>query len=151
MFAGTEKVASASTTWLYIDVDKKRVRKIPEDMPEIYTIEPEAALEEPVEKWKGDPDFVADFEMEITIRVSDYDVNGHVNNSMYIDYLTTALFEFYGKSKKINMLKIRYLQEIDMAIRSTKVGIKTANGKILYKIFNADVVYAFGETCIDKV
>jgi acyl-ACP thioesterase len=148
VFAGEEKIASVSTAWLYVDVLKKRIRKVPEDLHEIYTIEPGSALGDIIDAWKGDPHFEAEFETAITLRASDFDPNGHVNNALYVDYLETALREFYGDTHALTSLKIQYNKEIDRHVTSVKAGLKQAGEKVLYKIFDRENVYACGEARI---
>jgi medium-chain acyl-[acyl-carrier-protein] hydrolase len=42
----------------------------------------------------------------MTTRLSDYDPMGHVNNSVYFDYVETLLFSYLNKERKIKKIKV---------------------------------------------
>lgn len=91
LFCNQEQVAAATSQWLFFDLNKKRITKIPETVSAPYTAETEDVL------GAGAIDFAVDKAaplketMTITTRVGDLDPNGHVNNAAYLDYLDTLI------------------------------------------------------------
>jgi acyl-ACP thioesterase len=87
MFTEKDKAVSASSTWAYLDLDKKRIKRVPDDVKEKYTVEETEALDFNIEEWKIPRRTETLIQEIITTRYSDFDTNGHVNNTVYIDYL----------------------------------------------------------------
>ncbi len=145
VYAGDEKVAAASSRWLYFDMQRKRIARIPEATSAAYTTEPESALDNPIDAWKADADFIPTAVKSISIRTSDYDPLGHVNNAVYFDYIETlaahALDDFTG----IGRLKIEFKKELGQDIEMIAAGLAAAQDGHVFKIFNQDTVYAAGE------
>ena len=73
VLAGDELLAAAATLWLFIDLHKKRPRRIPPEWPHAYTIEGDDAVTCDLDGWQpetlpGDETFIP-----ITLRRSDFD------------------------------------------------------------------------------
>lgn len=103
-----ETLITASATWLLIE---KATRKIAlhvfddKDVPEEHVEgeEPNAIKVEVV-----DPTFVE----ERKVRYSDIDLNGHLNNTRYIEYIVDSLGDEFHKNKVIKHITINYDREL---------------------------------------
>jgi acyl-ACP thioesterase len=86
--AGTDAVR-ATSAWLTLDVESKRPRRPQEIMRQEVMLEGEHAIAEMPGKLRLPAELeVADTR---TARYSDLDVNRHVNNARYVDWLFDAL------------------------------------------------------------
>ncbi len=83
------RIARATSTWAYIDVDSARIQRIPpeivalgDEMPPRLDLEPERLA---VEDW------TAGKAVAIAVRHSDIDPNRHVNNTRLLDWLLESV------------------------------------------------------------
>jgi len=144
VLCGDEQVVAASSQWLYYDIGRKRIAKIPKRVSAPYTDEPDEALE------AGDIDFAVDktFEPEealtLTTREGDYDPNGHVNNTVYLDYLDTLVNRSGMIGGGIGEVGIQYLKEIDRDVQAVQGGLVKHNDSIHFRFFKQETVFAAG-------
>ena len=148
---GEETVAAATSMWLYLDMRRKRIMRIPEDVSAAYTTETESALNNHIDRWKADTDFAPTVVTPISLRACDYDPLGHVNNAVYFDYVETLATHAFQRSPAIRSLKIEFKKELGQNIETIEAGLaQTPNGHH-FKIFNRDTVYAAGEMRLNAV
>lgn len=94
------RIGYALATWLVIDVQQRRVARIPEDIEATYVkgngegvteeqAEIMAAL--PPEVFRRIPRVEFNHEKSFEVRFSDIDGNGHVNNVKYVDWILESL------------------------------------------------------------
>ena len=83
--------------------------------------------------------------MSMTIRISDFDPMGHVNNSVYFDYVETLLFSFLNRERKIKKIKIQFAKEINKSVKVIKTGLVEEGGVFKFKIFDENKVFSYGE------
>jgi len=144
LYAGNEKVAAASSMWLYFDTQRKRIVRIPEDISAAYTTETESALDNRIDTWKADVDFAPSVVQSISIRASDYDPLGHVNNAVYFDYVETLAAHAFKAFTGLAHLKIEFKKELGQGVETVQAGLAEAQTGHVFKIFNRDTVYAAG-------
>ena len=60
------------------------------------------------------------FSSEITVRPSDIDVNGHVHNSIYLDYVEQARFKQMGNNYHYPMERF-WQQGLSWVVKSTQI------------------------------
>jgi medium-chain acyl-[acyl-carrier-protein] hydrolase len=145
VYSDNKKIATAAGVYLYYDIKNRKVRRIPKNVNAIYSIENELAFKEDLEQWKPIAYFSQDFDVDITTRISDFDPMGHVNNSVYFDYVETMLFSYLDKEIKIKKIKIQYVKEIDKSVKSFKSGILEEDMGYKFKIFDENKIFAYGE------
>ena len=144
--AGTEPIATASSVWLFIDMRRKKILRLPGVVGDAYTVETERALTPGLDGWKGRRDFSAASHVTTSVRRSDYDPVGHVNNAAYLDYLETAVLAGFGEAARIQRLTVEFLKEIDHAADTVSTGLKETDDGCLFKIYGDGQVYACGGT-----
>lgn len=103
-------LAMASSLWVVLDLDTRRMTapgEIAELMPDNSAIQPPLALPGGVRQIEG--------EEEICFRepaYSDLDVNGHVNNARYVDWMCDALGIERQRKAALGSLLIGYSKEV---------------------------------------
>jgi len=144
IFCGEEKVAAATSQWLYFDTKRKRIAKIPKDVSQPYTDEPEEALEPSAIDFAVDKTFDPEMMLSLTTREGDYDPNGHVNNTVYLDYLDTLLKRTAPACAPVKRVDIQYMKEIGEDVHAVQAGLAEAENGIRFRFFSPDEVFAAG-------
>jgi len=149
VFSGGETAIAASSLWFYIDAARKQVVRIPPEIITPYGSESETALQRDLDNWKADRDFIPEMEALITTRFSDYDPLEHVNNSVYFDYLETAIFRRFNRAARLKSVDMFFAREIPREIETISTGFKTAGVSNSFKIWNSAQIYACGDFILD--
>jgi acyl-ACP thioesterase len=144
VYAEAERIATVSSVWFLIDVTKKKIQRVPPEFIDVYTYEKDVALLRDLDAWKAETTFQAENKVKITTRSSDYDSNGHVNNSVYFEYLDTLLSKVFGDAVRVRALNIYFAKEIDRKMDLITVGMKKGNLNF-FKIYNEDQLFAAGD------
>ncbi|MDY6905561.1 MAG: thioesterase [Thermodesulfobacteriota bacterium] len=145
-----EPVAAAASSWLYMDLNRRRVMRVPEAIDNLYGVVPDTVLPWDIEAWKPDKKLVPDFEMVITTRRSDYDMLDHVNNAVYFDYLDTLVEHATDGRSTIKHVAIQYNKEIGRHVTQLSAGLqKEGQDTRAFVIRDADGVCACGTIGLD--
>lgn len=141
-------IAKAVSTWVIVDVQTKELRKaetIAIDYPEIIT---ERAID--CTLGKINPYGQRKIAYERVIGCSDIDMNGHLNNSKYVDFIMDcftmdSLKEYHAKSIQVQYIsealvgdKITLYKYVD-ELSSGRVYIEGINEKSDTKIFASQI------------
>jgi len=146
IMAGNERVATAASSWLFLDLARRKVVKVPKETDTLYGVVSAMALGRDIEAWRPDKNLVPEESMEIITRRSDYDMLGHVNNAIYFDYLDTLLGNRLGDGFGVRTIAIQYNREIGRQVQRIRAGlVKGENGACAYTIFDDSGVYACGD------
>ena len=95
-----EVVGYALAHWVAIDLDKRKITRIPEDLKALIqgdgipTPEQKRIIDGSNKKPVRKRDTTFDFEIEIPLRYSDVDSNLHVNNAIYGGWATETIHQF---------------------------------------------------------
>lgn len=149
IFSGEEKIAEASSIWIYFDTDANRISTIPSELCETYTLEQDSKSGPDLEAWEIDSKFEPDLNIDVTTRISDFDPNFHINSAVYIDYLETLIPKIDSNSARIKTLVIEYKKEIDRSVPSVNVACKHFDDHYLFKVTNNKNVYAYGNLFLE--
>ncbi|MBI9084849.1 MAG: hypothetical protein JEZ11_14750 [Desulfobacterales bacterium] len=142
--SGDQRLAVAASIWLYFDMKRKRIVRVPGDLIEAYSVEDETVLDLDLDAWRPEAEFEPEAHIEITTRSSDFDPLGHVNNSLYFDYLETMASRAFAANGRIGELKIQFQKEIGARCRAVRAGGLNADDGCRFKIFSDDKVHAAG-------
>ena len=145
VYSGDEKLAAISSLWLYFDLKKKRLIRVPAETGRVYTTVEESARDGSIESWKPEGSFTPEFETGISVRNSDFDPLNHVNNAVYFDYLETLAARFFDCKKQVTGIKIQYKKEIDSKVTVVKAGLKETDTGCCFKLFDEHHLFAAGE------
>ena len=105
-------VAIASSKWIFVDTETKRIKKITLEVSEAYggTVD-KNVFETPFDEKIEVPNNLK-LNFNYTIQRRDIDTNGHVNNLHYIDFALETLDEEIYAQNEFNNLEIEYKKEI---------------------------------------
>lgn len=144
VYAGEQKIAAVSSVWFLLDIQSKKIQRVPPELIDIYTTETDIALQRNLDNWKTDASFTPEREISLTTRSSDYDPNGHVNNSVYIEYLETLIWRLFGEAAQVKSLNIFFAREINRKIDALSLGFKQGESG-LFKIYQGENFFAGGD------
>lgn len=93
-------IAIATTKWVFLDAEMRKIQRIPEDVVIKYQQELEKSVfEEEIDKIH-EPDN-EEISIQLKTRRTDIDINNHVNNLNYLDFALEVLpEEIYNKELK---------------------------------------------------
>jgi acyl-ACP thioesterase len=145
VFAGPERLAAATSLWLYFDLAAKRLQRIPEQVGRAYTEEPQTAGCTDLDAWKPAAMDGAGFEVGFTTRSSDFDPLGHVNHTVYFDMLETLVERGLGRQAALRRLRIHFQKEIPREVTRVKAGIEGGANGGRFRIYDERETFAAGE------
>lgn len=93
--------------WMMINLDTRRPIRIPQEVLDARLPDKDHVLQ--IKKDRPDPVEEADLSREISVRRSDLDMNDHVNNSRYVEWMMECLS--LGEEEMIRSLDIMYARE----------------------------------------
>ncbi|MDZ7759746.1 MAG: thioesterase [Desulfovermiculus sp.] len=138
-------LVSATSLWLLYDLTAKQLKRIPGEMVEAYEIESAQALDWDLAKWKPGTDFPVQTTVPITTRASDFDIYGHVNHAVYLDYIDTALNRSQEDHTRLGELRMAFSKQISRQVDRVEVRIGSAHQATMISIGNNDTVFALAE------
>jgi len=144
IFVGDEIAVSGSSLWLYIDLKTKSLIRVPAAIAESFPSIAGNVFEPGLDKFSVVPPGPASPACSVSLRYSDYDSNGHVNNTSYFDFLQTALVK-NNLSPKPARLQVKFLKEIRPEIEAVKVNLETRAAETIFSISGEGAVYAEGQ------
>ncbi len=154
VLCGEETVAAATSQWLYYDLSRKRIAKIAEAITTPYGAEKEDALD--IDRDINTIDFpiqkgmVPSQTLPITTRHGDYDTNGHVNNTVYLEYLDTFLCRTDIVSGRINRIGIEFIKEIGFNVHTIHCGASRTDDAVYFRLYDPSAIYAAGFITMEK-
>lgn len=87
--SGDAELGRATSAWLVLDIERRRPIRLPQQIIDIPLAERPRALEDPFDRLP-EPDAVAHTCL-FSVRYSDLDLNGHVNNVRYIEWAVESI------------------------------------------------------------
>ena len=136
------KLAIATTKWVLLEADTRKIKRIPDTLQEEYYSEPDRCVfEEEIGKLR-EPE-TEEISIMLQTRRTDLDINNHVNNLNYLDFAYEVLpDEIYNKD--LRNVRITYKHQTEpreiVSISYTKkedkniITIKTENKSDLHAI-----------------
>lgn len=88
---GNDKLISATTSWLVIDIDTRRLSKYPEFAGDEEKCIAEDVIAEPAPKVIMPKDATPELVMSHPVNYADLDMNAHVNNVKYTEWAMNAI------------------------------------------------------------
>ena len=105
-----QTLAKASTKWFFLDIGKRRPKRIPQDLQEKYNFIEEYNFRD-FSQMEDEPGNLQSSDL-MKVRKSDIDSNNHVNNIRYIEWMQEGLPEHLTRDRRISGLGIVYRKEI---------------------------------------
>lgn len=126
-----QSIALATSAWLVLDSDTMKLQKVQSLPFSLPDNDGRYALNE--ELGKLDNQSIFDFEAERTAVYSDIDVNQHVNNAKYVEWILDCFSQEAFLNKHLKSLQLNYLSQTRLGERITlKRGSYNGNSKISY-------------------
>ncbi len=140
-------LVKGTSVWIFYDLEKKRISKIPDFISQQYEICDDKLFDSQIDEWNACGKINPEATIETDLRYSDFDINGHVNNTVYIGLLENLYHRTLNESdeKPIKNIKIRYTREIDRSKRSIVSGWKQEKNQYKCNIFDNKNLYADGQ------
>jgi acyl-ACP thioesterase len=143
--SGEELVVSASSLWLYVSLNTKSLVRVPEEVAARFPSRPGAVFRPDLDKLKLVPPDAASTQVcPVSIRYSDVDGNGHVNNTAYLDCLQTALVSG-GFSPRPTNVEIQFLKEIPPGAASVNVSLEARGPAVAFGFGSPGTLFAQGQ------
>lgn len=142
-------LAAATSQWLFYDLNRRRIAKIPTRISAPYTTEPEHVLDPEAIDFAVDKAFTPERMITITTREGDVDPNGHVNNTVYLEYLDTLLGRTGTAAGPVRQVGIQYLKEIGRGVPSLQAGLSPVDNGFRFRFFDETSVFAAGFVTLD--
>lgn len=108
-----QELVSVLTTFSLIDLEARKIVRIPEEIVTAYQIE-KAATRIQRQRLPKVLEHI-DTEKEVTVEFLDIDGNQHVNNGIYLDWISNTLGKDWFASHQLKGLKISYEKEAYLA------------------------------------
>ncbi len=144
VFCGEELVVSASSLWLYVNLRTKSLVRVPEEIAATFPSRPGAVFRPDLDKLKlAPPDAGSAKAHPVSVRYSDVDGNGHVNNTAYFDYLQTALIKG-GFPPRPQNVEIQFLKEIPPGAEAVSVWLEARGPAIAFSLGSPETLFAQG-------
>lgn len=147
LYADRELLVSASSLWLYLNCGSKTLMRVPRELAQAFPERADEVFHPELDKLRFDAPAAASGH-EVSLRYSDIDSNGHVNNAAYFDYLQTALAHS-GAPVRPARLELQFVKEIPALLRSITVRVQPLNGKFLVSFGSGDECFAKGKIGTD--
>jgi len=136
-------IARGSSIWIFYDFTRKRISKIPGEISRLYSVEKEKYFDREIDDWQTCGKIIPEQTMDISLRYSDFDVNAHVNNTLYLGFLETLYHQTIMPNEGlIRNIKIRFCREIGRENKSIQTGWCKKNDLYHCNIYNDSILYA---------
>jgi acyl-ACP thioesterase len=145
IYCGDELVLSASSLWLYVTMKTKSLIRVPEEVARLFPSRPGEEFRPELDKLRlAPPDQDSFPPCRVSVRYSDFDGNGHVNNTTYFDILQTALARA-GLSTRPQTVEAQFLKEIPPGVESVDVHLERREQSVVFGIGTPDGLFAQGQ------
>ena len=107
-----EIIGRATSLWIFYNIVTKRPCRIRPEFGAVYGLDPLRAIDDPFDPLPAIGAGVGEgVEQEFSVRRSDIDTNGHVNNANYLQWMLEVVPEDIYQNKQLASLEIQYKKE----------------------------------------
>ena len=145
LYSGDTRIASATTVWLFYDLDARRLLKIPLETGNRYGTVAQSATEFDLDAWKPAMPINPLHKTLITTRPTDYDPLNHVNNAVYFDYLLALLGRNGFDPAGLKSIHLHYNRQIGRDVETLEAGYEINGNTGVFNIYKDDTVFASGK------
>ncbi|MEN8906269.1 MAG: acyl-ACP thioesterase domain-containing protein [Clostridiales bacterium] len=111
-----ELLGKATSLWIFYDTNLKRPKKIPTEMINLFYCKDEEISINDFQDFKPSNNY--NVYKELRIQRNDIDVNNHVNNKVFINWMEESIEEEIYSNYKLHSFEVNYLKEIKYSIDS---------------------------------
>ena len=127
-------IIKATSDWVVINLEKRRIiplTKINVDYIQSYNYE---LFPQPLHKIVVCEDKLVN-EFTKKVRFSDIDLNGHMNNTCYVDMVLDSMAEFFTQRQQLKLVNTNFIQEVkhleEITIRTFQIESNLFHHKIV--------------------
>lgn len=106
-----EVIGRATSLWVFFNIATKRPSRIPSEFGEVYGLDPRRGIDDPFDPLQTIGVGAGAGEQEFSVRRSDIDTNGHVNNANYLQWILEVVPEDIYRNNHLASLEIQYKKE----------------------------------------
>ena len=140
--AGGDVLVRASSVWLFYNFIRKRITKVPKEISDRYRFETRKNFDTELDDWKPRSKIDLERELAISLRYSDFDMNGHVNNTEYIGFLESLFYTKTIPGLGLKSVKIRFEREIGQTVDRVCTGWQQQGNHCHCEIFDDSTRFA---------
>lgn len=137
-------IIKATSDWVVINLEKRRIiplNKLNMDYTQNYDHD---LFSEPLSKINIIPENLVN-EFTKKVRFSDIDINGHMNNTCYVDMVLDSMAEYFTERHTLKLINTNFLQEVkfldEITIKTYQVESTTFHHQII-RSNNAQEVFS---------
>lgn len=135
--ADNELIAQASSTWLLVDVVKRKLALVPDFLKEMVTkIQRDDGL--PIPKGKLPRLTEADFQSKVHVKWFDLDPNNHVNHIWYFKWILESLPNIIHETQTLKKVDIIFKNEVALGENLMVQAIDNQDDTFTHQILNED-------------
>lgn len=103
-------IGRASSLWIYLNIEKKRPSRIPDEIGNAYEVNAERTVDRPFYQFDNliQPEITKKFQ----VRQSDIDTNNHVNNTRFVEWVLEAVPQDIYSDFFLKQLEVLYKKEV---------------------------------------
>ncbi len=143
LYVGDELIGQVSTLWLYINMESISLTRLPQEIEESFLTRPDQVYFDKLDKIRLPKPAADAQETSISLRYGDIDGNQHVNNTVYMEYLQTALHH-QKLDTRPKELQIQFAREVSPETQKISVLLHHKENSQTFGIKGEDEVAAFG-------
>jgi len=106
-----EIIGRATSLWIFYNIVTKRPSRIRSEFGEVYGLDPWRAIDDPFDSPPSVGVEAGECQQKFSVRRSDIDTNGHVNNANYLQWMLEAVPEDIYQNHQLASLEIQYKKE----------------------------------------
>ena len=138
-------IISATSVWLYVSLKTKSIVRVPGDIAGGFPVCAEGVWCPELERMPFEPPGPEGRDVAISLRYSDFDANGHVNNAAYLDFVQSALARSVG-AERPRRVRVNFARAIPAGAESVAVRLEPRGDRTRFSIEQGGVSFARGET-----
>ncbi|MCX7820152.1 MAG: thioesterase [Brevinematales bacterium] len=132
LFLNKNKIIEAFSVWIFLDIAKKKPKRIPSELSKKYGVEKESEQIKHIEIQYQEDFTITRSEQATLINL---DTNNHINQAVYIDWVLNSIPIDFIKSNKPDKLKVIYKKETKLD-EKVEIFSHIKNNQSFHKIFS---------------
>ena len=144
IYCGDEVVLRASTLWLYVSLRTKTLTRVPAELAARFPVGTSEASQPDLDKLRIGPPGAEASPTDVSLRYSDFDGNAHLNNTVYLDCLQTAL-QRQAQPVRPTRIELQFLKEVAPTTASVQVALERRGEAAHFAVRSGTELHAQGQ------
>lgn len=143
IYCGEELVVSASSLWIYVKLATKLPVRVPPELAAPFPVGQAEVFRPDLDKLRFTPPAPGAAGSAVSLRYSDFDGNGHLNNTAYLDCLQTALARG-GFPPHPTGIEIQFLKEVAPTVEGVQIALEPRGPAVAFGVSGPEELHAQG-------